>query len=65
MAEQSSMLSLEELRSRLQPAFAEHAQTTAEYAVILTLITAGVVLAVGFLASSIGAHVSDIARLLG
>jgi len=41
----------------------ENGQTTAEYAVILTLVTAAVVLAVAALSSSISSHISDIASL--
>ena len=63
MATPSPLFDLEELSHRLLPVLSEHAQTTAEYAVILTLITTGVVLAVGVLANSIGVHISDIARL--
>jgi Flp pilus assembly pilin Flp len=42
----------------------ERGQTTAEYAVILTVITAAVVLAVATLASGVGAHITDIANLV-
>ena len=41
----------------------ERGQTMAEYAVILTVITAAVVLAVGTLSTSIGSHITDIANL--
>lgn len=35
-----------------------------EYAVILTVITAAVVLAVGLLSTNIGSHITDIANLV-
>lgn len=41
----------------------ERAQTMAEYAVILTVITSAVVLAVATLATGVGAHITDIANL--
>jgi len=41
----------------------ERGQTMSEYAVILTVITAGVVLAVGLLSTNIAAHITDIANL--
>jgi Flp pilus assembly pilin Flp len=41
----------------------EHGQTMAEYAVILTVITAAVVLAVATLATGVGTHITDIAHL--
>ena len=42
----------------------EEAQTTAEYAVILTAITVSVVLAVALLATNLGPHITDIANLV-
>jgi Flp pilus assembly pilin Flp len=41
----------------------ERGQTMAEYAVILTVITAAVVLAVATLATGVGAHITSIANL--
>jgi Flp pilus assembly pilin Flp len=42
----------------------ERAQTMTEYAVILTMITLAVILAVAFLSTSIGSHVTDLANLV-
>ena len=42
----------------------ERAQTMTEYAVVLTMITLAVILAVAFLSSSIGSHVTDLANLI-
>jgi Flp pilus assembly pilin Flp len=42
----------------------ERAQTMTEYAVVLTMITLAVVLAVAFLSSSIGSHITDLANLI-
>lgn len=43
---------------------AEQAQTTAEYAVILTAITIGVVAAVALLGTNLGVHITDVANLV-
>jgi Flp pilus assembly pilin Flp len=42
----------------------ESAQTMTEYAVILTMITLAVILAVAFLSTSIGSHITDLANLI-
>ena len=63
MAMHSSAFVLEKIRSRIERTSGERAQTTAEYAVILTLITAAVVLALGFLATSVGSRITDVASL--
>ena len=42
----------------------EQAQTLAEYAVILGVITLAIVAAVGLLASTLGLHFADIAQLV-
>ena len=42
----------------------ERGQTMSEYAVILTVITAVVILAVGLLSTNIAGHVTDIANLV-
>lgn len=67
MAKQSSTFDHTEVRnSNAMRARAadERAQTMTEYAVLLTLITLAVILAVGFLSSSIGSHITDLASLI-
>lgn len=43
----------------------ERGQTTAEYAVILTVITTAIILAIVLLSTSLASHVTDIANLVG
>ena len=43
----------------------ERGQTMTEYAVILTVITSAIVLAVAMIATAVGAHITDIANLFG
>jgi Flp pilus assembly pilin Flp len=43
----------------------ERAQTLSEYAVILTVITITIILAVGLLSTNLGSHFVDIAKLVG
>ena len=65
MAKQSSGFDHRGMQSsnRLH-ALDERAQTMTEYAVILTMITLAVVLAVAFLSSSIGSHITNLANLI-
>jgi Flp pilus assembly pilin Flp len=42
----------------------ENAQTMAEYAVILTVITASIFVAVALLGTNVASHIADIARLV-
>lgn len=63
MAEQPSRVERSETRIAVGVVLDESAQTMTEYAVILTVITVAVVLAVGALSTSIGLHITDIAKL--
>jgi Flp pilus assembly pilin Flp len=64
VAKQSSVLGL--YRSSLLALLREdeNAQTMAEYAVILTVITASIFLAIALLATNIGADITKIANLV-
>jgi Flp pilus assembly pilin Flp len=42
----------------------EQAQTLAEYAVILTVITVAVIAAIALLATTLGVHIDAVARLI-
>ena len=42
----------------------ENAQTMTEYAVVLTIISAGIFLAVALLGTNLGTHISNIAKLI-
>jgi Flp pilus assembly pilin Flp len=42
----------------------ENAQTMAEYAVILTVITASIFLAVALLGTNVASHITNIAKLV-
>lgn len=65
MAKQSSTFDRSGTRKQIGArARDERAQTMTEYAVILTVITAAVVLAVGLLSTNIGSHITDIANLV-
>jgi Flp pilus assembly pilin Flp len=64
VAKQSSAFDRRRTRKQIASLLDERAQTMAEYAVVLTVITAAVLLAVGALASSVGAHITDIANLI-
>lgn len=65
MAKQSSGFDLRGMQhSNRVRALDERAQTMTEYAVVLTMITLAVVLAVAFLSSSIGSHITDLANLI-
>ena len=63
MAEQPSRVERSETRIAVGLVLDESAQTMTEYAVILTVITVAVVLAVGALSTNIGQHITDIANL--
>ena len=41
----------------------ERGQTTSEYAIILTLITAGILAAILLLATNLGLHITNVANL--
>ncbi len=64
MAKQSSVLGLDRSSLVAQLREDEHAQTMAEYAVILTVITASIFLAVALLATNVGTHITNIAKLV-
>lgn len=67
MAKQLSAFGLTGVRSseafRVRAAD-ERAQTMTEYAVLLTLITLAVILAVTTLSNSVASHITDLANLL-
>jgi Flp pilus assembly pilin Flp len=63
VAEQPSRVERSETQIAVALVLDESAQTMTEYAVILTVITVAVVLAVGALATNIGQHITDIAHL--
>ena len=42
----------------------EKGQTVTEYAVVLTIISAGIFLAVALLGTNLGTHISNIAKLI-
>jgi Flp pilus assembly pilin Flp len=42
----------------------ERGQTTSEYAIILTLITAGILAAILLLATNLGLHITNVANLI-
>jgi Flp pilus assembly pilin Flp len=64
VAKQSSVFGLDSSSFAAQLREDESAQTLAEYAVILTVITATIVFAISVLATNIGSHISDIAKLV-
>jgi Flp pilus assembly pilin Flp len=64
VAEQPSGFDRSETQSTVASVLDESGQTMTEYAVILTVITVAVVLAIGVLSTNIGAHITDIANLV-
>ena len=64
MAKQSSMLELDSSSFVAQLREDENAQTMAEYAVILTVITASIFLAVALLGTNVASHITNIAKLV-
>ena len=64
MARQSSVIRIDRssLAARLRGD--ENAQTMTEYAVVLTIITAGIFLAVALLGTNLGTHITNIAKLI-
>ena len=64
MAKQSSMFDLDSFSFAAQLRDDESAQTMAEYAVILTVITASIFLAIALLATNIGADITRAAKLV-
>lgn len=64
MAKQPSVFESSEVQSsNVVHVGDERGQTMTEYAVILTVITSAVVLAVATLATGVGTHITDIAGL--
>jgi Flp pilus assembly pilin Flp len=64
VAKQSSMFDLGGSSFAAQLCDDESAQTMAEYAVILTVITASIFLAVALLGTNVASHITDIAKLV-
>jgi Flp pilus assembly pilin Flp len=64
VAKQSSMFDLDSSSFAAQLCEDENAQTMAEYAVILTVITASIFVAVALLGTNVASHIADIARLV-
>ncbi|MDP9261140.1 MAG: hypothetical protein M3O89_04125 [Actinomycetota bacterium] len=64
MAKQSSMFDLDSSSFAAQLRVDESAQTMAEYAVILTVITASIFVALTLLGTHVASHITDIARLV-
>ena len=64
MAKQSSVLELVSSSFVAQLREDEGAQTMAEYAVILTVITASIFLAVALLGTNVASHITNIAKLV-
>ena len=64
MAKQSSMFDLDSSSFAAQLCEDENAQTMAEYAVILTVITASIFVALALLGTNVASHITDIARLV-
>ena len=58
------MLALDRATDAAQLREDENAQTMAEYAVILTVITASIFLAVALLGTNVASHITNIAKLL-
>jgi len=54
-----------QLRALQLRAAEERAQTMAEYAVVLTAITIAIFLALALLGTSLGAHITNVANLVG
>jgi Flp pilus assembly pilin Flp len=64
VARQSSAIGIDSSSLVAQLRGDETAQTMAEYAVILTVITASIFLAIGLLATNIGADITRVANLV-
>lgn len=64
MAMHSSELSQDRMSTAARSSHDERGQTTTEYAVILTVISAGIFAAVLLLGTNLGSHITDIANLI-
>jgi Flp pilus assembly pilin Flp len=64
VARQSSTIRIDSSSSAAQLRKDEKAQTMTEYAVILTVITTGIFLAVALLGTNLATHITNIAKLI-
>lgn len=64
MAKQSSMFDLDSSSFAAQLCEDENAQTMAEYAVILTVITASIFLAIALLGTNVASVITNAAKLV-
>ena len=64
MARQSSTIRIDSASFAAQLREDEKAQTMTEYAVILTVITAGIFLAIALLGTNLATHITNIANLI-
>jgi Flp pilus assembly pilin Flp len=64
VARQSSTIRIDSSSSAAQLREDEKAQTMTEYAVILTVITTGIFLAVALLGTNLATHITNIAKLI-
>ena len=64
VAKQSSAIRIDSSSFTAQLRESENAQTMTEYAVVLTIISAGIFLAVALLGTNLGTHITNIAKLI-
>jgi Flp pilus assembly pilin Flp len=64
VARQSSAIRIDSSSFAAQLRESENAQTMAEYAVVLTIITTGIFLALALLGTNLGTHITNIAKLI-
>jgi len=64
VARQSSPIRIDSSSFAAQLREDEKAQTMTEYAVVLTIISAGIFLAVALLGTNLGTHITNIAKLI-
>ena len=64
VAKQSSAIRIDSSSFTAQLREGENAQTMTEYAVVLTIISAGIFLAVALLGTNLGTHITNIAKLI-
>ena len=64
MARQSSTIRIDSSSVAAVLREDEKAQTMTEYAVVLTIITTGIFLAVALLGTNLGTHITNIAKLI-
>jgi Flp pilus assembly pilin Flp len=64
VAKQSSAIRIDSSSFTAQLREGENAQTMTEYAVVLTIISAGIFLAVALLGTNLGTHITNIANLI-